>query len=451
MRRQVDSPQLTVGSSNCIRHLCVLCASVLSVFAFLFAALPAQAQTYAIRGATIHTLAGPVIQNGTVVIRDGKIAAVGASVSVPGGAREINGRGLHVYPGLMDSYTQLGLVEVGQGAPGTVDTTELGDFKPQIMAASAVHPPTELIPVTRANGITHAVVAPAGGIISGQAALIHLDGWVVDEMAVRRAGAMIVIWPSLTGGGGFGGFGGGGGARRRPFNEIKRDYDRRIEELAGWLERARHYAQAMEKAPKDTLERDLKLEGLVPVIQGKLPVVITANGHREIKDAVEFCEKHKLKMILARGREAPKVAALLKEKNIPVILGASLALPSSEDEPYDQPASIAGQLYKAGVKIAVATFDSSDSRTLPYEAANYVPFGLPADEALKAITVNPAEMFGVGEQLGTIEQGKIANLIVTNGDPLEFTTEVRYLFINGKLTSTANKHQSLYEKYLARP
>ena len=449
MRNRVDSRQSIVYSRSA-QTLCVLCVFAVSVL--LFSPLPTQAQTYAIRGATIHIMAGAPIQNGTVVIRDGKIAAVGANVSVPGGAREINGRGLHVYPGLFDSYTQLGLVEVGQGAAGTVDTTELGDFKPQIMAASAVHPPTELIPVARANGITHALAAPAGGIISGQAALINLDGWVVDEMAIRRAGAMVVIWPTLGGGGGgFGGFGGGAAARRRPFTEIKREYDRRIEELAGWIERAKHYAQAMEKGSKEKVERDLKLEGLVPVVQGKLPVVITANGHREIKDAVEFCEKHELKMILARGREAPKVAALLKEKNIPVILGVSLALPASEDEPYDQPASIAAQLYKAGVKIAIATFDSSDSRTLPYEAANYVPFGLPAEEALKAITVNPAEMFGVGDRLGTVEQGKIANLIVTNGDPLEFTTEVRYLFINGKLTSTENKHKSLYEKYLARP
>ncbi len=411
----------------------------------------AQAQTYAIRGATIHTLAGEPIKNGTVMIRDGKITAVGANVAIPSGAQVINGNGLHVYPGLMDAVSQLGLTEVGQGAPGTVDTNELGDFNPHILAATAVHPASEHIPVARANGITHTLSVPGGGVISGQGALIHLSGWVMDEMAIRRSGALVVQWPTLSAGGGFGGFGGGGGLRRRPFNEIKQDYDRRIQELGDWLERARHYAQAMEKGAQANLERDLKLEGLVPVVQGKLPVLINANGHREIKDAVEFCEKQKIKMILARGREAPQVAALLKEKNIPVILGASQALPASEDEAYDQPFSIAGQLYKAGVKVAVATFDSSDSRTLPYEAANYVPFGLPRDEALRAITINPAQMLGIADQLGTVEQGKVANLIVTTGDPLEFTTQVRYLFIQGKLTSTDNKHQQLYEKYLARP
>lgn len=451
MKNQVHSPQSTVDSQKSRGSLRALCISAASALLFGFLAAPAQAQTYAIRGATIHTMAGEPIRNGTVVISNGKITAVGANVSVPGGAQVINASGLHIYPGLMDAVSQLGLVEVGQGAPGTVDLNELGDFNPHIMAASAVHPPSELIPVARANGITHTLSVPGGGVISGQGALMHLSGWVMDEMAIRRSGALVIQWPTLSAGGGFGGFGGGGGFRRRPFNEIKQEYDRRVQELADWLDRARHYQQALEKGAKANFERDLKLEALLPYVQGKLPVLINANGHREIKAAVEFCEKQKLRMILGRGREAPRVAELLKEKNIPVILGAAHQLPAAEDEPYDQPFSIAGQLHKAGVRVAVATFDSSDSRTLPYEAANYVPFGFPHDEALRAITINPAQFFGIADQLGTIEVGKLGNLIVTTGDPLEFTTQVRYLFIAGKLTSTDNKHQQLYEKYLARP
>jgi imidazolonepropionase-like amidohydrolase len=450
VKTPVPSSQLRADSLNLRGFLRALCASAFSALMFSFFPAPAQAQTYAIRGATIHTMAGDPIRNGTVVISNGKIAAVGANVSIPGGAQVINAAGLHVYPGLMDAVSQLGLVEIPQGAAGTVDLNELGDWNPHIMAASAVHPPSELIPVARANGVTHTLSVPGGGVISGQGVLMHLAGWVMDEMAIRRAGALVVQWPTLSTGGGFGGFG-FGGARRRPFNEVKQEYDRRVQELADWLDRARHYQQALEKGSQANFERNLKLEGLLPYLQGKLPVLVHANDHREIKDAVEFCEKHKLKMILARGREAPKVAALLKEKNIPVILGAAHQLPASEDEPYDQPFSIAGQLYQAGVKVAVATFDTSDVRTLPYEAANYVPFGLPREEALRAITVNPAQFFGIADQLGTIEAGKLGNLIVTTGDPLEITTQVRYLFIAGKLTSLDNKHRQLYEKYLARP
>jgi imidazolonepropionase-like amidohydrolase len=422
------------------------------------AASPAHAQTYAIQGATVHTLAGEPIPNGTVVIRDGKIAAVGAGVAVPSGAQVIHARGLHVYPGLFDAVSQLGLTEVGQ-VSATVDTTELGDFNPHLVAASAIHPASEHIPVARANGVTHAVSAPSvagggffggsgGSTITGQGSLIHLSGWVTEEMLIRRSAFLVVNWPRLeTGQFDFSTF----SFRQRPFNDVKKDYDKRVDELNEWVEQARHYAQAVEKGSNDKFARDLKLDAMIPVLTGKLPVLVNASGAREIKDAVAFCEKHKLRMILARGRDAWKVKDLLKEKSIPVILGPSQALPATDDEPYDQPFSTAGQLHAAGVKIAIATYDSADSRTLPYEAANYVPFGLPREEALRAITVNPAEMFGIADRLGTLVQGKVANLIVTTGDPLEITTEVRYLFINGRLTSTDNKHRQLYERYLARP
>jgi len=415
------------------------------------ASLLAQGKTYAITGAKIYTLAGPPIANGTVVIKDGKIAAVGAKVSVPSGAQVINARGLEVYPGLFNAVSQVGLVEVGQGEPGTVDLNELGDFNPQIAAATAVHPASEHIPVVRAAGITHTVSVPGGGVISGQGSLIHLSGWVIDEMLGKKSAALVLNWPTLApGGGGFGG-GGGGFAARRPFSELKQQYEQRVTEIENWLERARHYAQAAEKGSKENFTRDEKLEALVPVVKGEVPVLVIANDDRDIKNAVEFCEKQKLRMILGRGREAWKVKDLLKQKNIPVILGRTHALPAGEDEPYDKPYSAPGELAAAGVKIAFATFDIEFVRRLPSEAGQAVGYGLSHEDALKAVTINPAQMFGVDKELGTIEQGKIANLIVTNGDPLELQTDVRYLFIKGQLTSTDNKHRQLYEKYRARP
>lgn len=403
-------------------------------------------KTYAIQGAKVYTLAGAPIENATVVIENGKIKAVGRSVSLPAGAQVINARRLEVYPGFFDAVSRLGLVEIGQ-VPATQDTTELGDFNPHLTAATAVHPASEHIPVARANGITHALSVPQGGVMSGQASAIHLAGWTIQEMAIRPSAALVLNWPSLGGGGGgFGGFG-----PRRPFSEVRQEYERRVNEITDWLERARHHAQAMEKGSAAGFARDLKLEALVAVVKGELPVLVMTNTDRDIKNAVEFAEKQKIKIIIAGGARAWKVKDLLKQKNVPVILRPTQSLPSEEDEPYDKPFTAPGELHAAGVKIAFATFDSSDSRTLPYEAGNAVPYGLPREEALKAITIYPAEMLGLADKLGTIGPGKIANLIVTDGDPLEFRTQVRYLFINGQLTSTENRHRQLYEKYRARP
>lgn len=438
---------------------------LLVLVAFITAPFAAQAQTIAIRGAKIYTLAGPPIENGTVVIRDGKIAVVGADVAVPAGAQVIDGKGLQVYPGFFDSFSQLGLVEV-ESVSATIDTTELGDFNPQLVMATAVHPASEHIPVARANGITHAVSAPATGgggggggfggggaqsVVRGQASAINLNGWVIDEMLIRRSVGMVVVWPTLgPAGGGFGGGGGGGGQQQRPFSEARQQYERRVAEISGWLESARHYAQAVERGSKDKFERDLKFDAMIPVVKGELPVIVYANRARDIRNAVEFCEREKLKMVLAGGGEGWKVKELLKEKNIPVILGPTQVLPTNEDDPYDKPFSRAGELHAAGVRIAFATFNSADSRTLPYEAGQAVPFGLPWEEAVKAITLYPAQFLGLADRLGTIETGKVANLVVTTGDPLELRTLVKHVVIAGREVSLDNRHLRLYNEYKKR-
>jgi imidazolonepropionase-like amidohydrolase len=197
--------------------------------------------------------------------------------------------------------------------------------------------------------------------------------------------------------------------------------------------------------------RDLKLEALVPVIKGDMPLFIMANQASQIREAVAFGEKEKVKIIIATGTAAGEVKDLLKEKNVPVVLRPTLTLVRSEDEPYDLSLTLAGELSKAGVKIAFGSFGNEFARRLSQQVGNSVAYGLPYDEALKALTIYPAEMFGVGKELGTIEVGKMANLIVTNGDPLELTTEVRYLFIHGVQTSTDNRHKQLYEEYKKRP
>ena len=412
---------------------------------------------YAVRGAKVYTLAGPPLENATVVIRDGKIAAVGRSVDVPGDAEAIDATGLEVYPGIFDSATTLGLQEI-EAVPATVDTTDVGIYNPQLVAMTAVHPASELIPVARASGITHALAAPLGGggfrggggsVITGQASAIHLAGWTVEEMLIRHSVAMVVDWPTLqTRSFDFSTF----SLRERPFTEVKQEYDKRIFELTELLERARHYAQAMEKGSSQNFDRDLKLEALVPVVEGKLPVLVVAEQKRAIREAVEFCDKQKLKMILGGGSESYKVRDLLAAKHVPVILGPTQALPEDEDAPYDQSYTTPGQLQAAGIKIAFASLDdSSFSRRLPYQAANAVAYGLPYEEGLKAVTLYPAQILGLADELGTIEDGKIADLIVTDGDPLAIASQVRYLFINGELTSTDNKHLRLYDQFRKRP
>lgn len=422
-----------------------LLPALIAVFS-LFAV--AQDSVLVIRGGTVHTVSGKDIPNGTVVVRNGKIAAVGNNVSAPAGARAIDARGLHVYPGLIDLGTDLGLTEIGS-VRETQDTAEIGDFNPQLLAYTAIHPASEHIPVTRANGITTALSSPSGGVIPGQPTLINLAGWTVEEMVVRKSLGMVINFPTIrTGGFGFG-FSRGSEARPTSYSEARRNYERQVAQLRDWLDKARHYAQARAAEAPD-VKRDLKLEALVPLVKGEQPAFLSVRGARDIRNAVEFAEKEKIKLILTGAPDAWKEAELLKKKNIPVILGATLNLPQREDDPYDRAYTTPAGLHKAGVKFAISSERASFARNLPYQAAMAVAFGLPSEEALKSVTLHPAQILGVNE-LGSIEVGKIANLIVTDGDPLETRTQVKHLIINGRIASTDNKHKQLYEKYLARP
>ncbi len=431
----------------------------LSAFCLLLFAsrLAAQDNAVVIRGGTVHTVSGPDIANGTVVVRGGRIAAVGASVAAPAGARSIDARGLHVYPGLIDASTNVGLTEISS-VRETSDATEIGDFNPQLMAASAIHPESEHIPVTRANGVTTVLSTPMGGIIAGQATLINLEGWTIEEMAVRKSVGMAINFPTIR----TSSFDSATFERRQtPYSEAKKTYDRQVAQLREWLEKARHYAQARAAEAPD-VKRDLKLEALVPLVRGEQAALLAVRSARDIRNAIEFAEKEKIRIILSGADDAWKESELLKKKNIPVILGPTLTLPEREDDPYDRPFTTAADLYKAGVKFAFSTRGNASreasreqapmafSRNLPYEAAMAVAFGLPWEEALKAVTLYPAQILGV-QELGSIEVGKIANLIVTDGDPLEARTQVKHLVINGRVTGTDNKHKQLYEKYLARP
>jgi imidazolonepropionase-like amidohydrolase len=444
-----------VKSIKMILRFTALAAAV----CILSLSVSAQSQppsTIALTHAKIFTLAGAPIENGTLLIRDGKIAAVGANVEVPAGAQVIDAKGLQIYPGLFDPITQMGMSEIS-AVNATVDTTETGAYNPDVVAATAVFPSSEHIPVTRASGITEVLAVPdsggfdsggSRGVIGGQASAINLSGWTINEMLIKRSVAMVISWPTIeTRSFDFATF----SRKDKPFTEAKQDYEKQVNELTEYLDRARHYAQAMGHGGPADYQRDLKLEAMAPVIRGQLPVLVFADRARDIRNAIEFCDKQKLKMILAGGAEAYKVKDLLRSKGVPVILRPTLSLPSEEDDAYDRPLSQPAELSAAGVKFAFGSFDNSFARRLGQQAANAVAYGLPYDEALKAVTLYPAEIFGVADQVGTLETGKLANIIVTNGDPLEITTDVKFLFIKGQQTSLDNRHQHLYEKYLNRP
>jgi imidazolonepropionase-like amidohydrolase len=420
--------------------------------------LAASNDTFLLKNVTIHPVSGPDVPNGSILVENGKIAGVGARLTAPKTVRVVDGKGLHAYPGMIDSATQVGLSEIGS-IRETNDTNELGDFNPQLRALIAINPESEHLPVTRANGITSVITMPAmpggggvrgggaGAIIAGQAALIHLDGWTWEELEVRRGAAMQLLFPTIeTRSFRFETM----SAARTPFSEAKTAYEKRLKELADFFENARRYQQARKnRAPG--FQTDVKFEAMIPVLEGTMPIMVSAVRERSIRDAIQFADKQKIKIVLAGPREFGNTMADVKAKGIPVIAPATLALPMEEDDPYDAAFTLPSQLYKAGIKFAFGTFSVQFARNLPYQAAAAVGFGLPYQEAVKAVTLNAAEIWGVGDQLGSIDTGKWADLMLTDGDPLEAKTQVKQMYIKGRVVDLANKHTRLYDKYLNRP
>lgn len=404
--------------------------------------LPAQ-ESYAIRNARIVTVSGEVIERGTVVIEDGLISAVGPRARAPRRARVIDGRGLTVYPGLFDSDTRLGLTEIG-AVPVTNDNNEMGDYQPHLLAFTAFHVESEHIPVARVEGVTHVLTRPSGSVIPGQGAIMHLAGWSPEEMEVNRHGAMVLEFPSLMPlRRGF------GGSRQRPYSEQKKDFEKQIGELKDLFAKARHYRDAEQRGAP--VEYNKQLKALEPVIGGEMPVLIEADSHVDMKEAVKFAQEEGLNYVLLGARDAWKVADFLKENEVRVILGPTQVLPSREDDPIDIVYRTPAILHEMGVRFALSTGSSSDVRTLPFEVGNAVAHGLPREAGVRAITLTPAEFLGLGDQLGSIEPGKKANLVVTDGDILEYRTRIRHVFINGAEVPLESKHTELYRKYIARP
>lgn len=406
------------------------------------AARPAAAPSvYAITHVTIVPVTGPRVPNGTIVIRNGKIEAAGANVATPAGATVVDGTGLFAYPGLIDSGTRLGLVEIGS-VPGGQDTQELGQFNPQDAVLTAVNPHSTHIGITRANGITSVITSAEGGLIQGHAALIDLAGWTPDEMAESGRVAMVMTYPRVGGGGRFGR--GQGGAAPGDAAETQ---NRQVRELMEYLRNAKAYL-----ARANPLPENLAYAALGPALRGEVPVLFDVQTEGQIRGALALADSFKLKPVLRGAQAAWMLADTLAARKVPIIVGPMVTTPEG-DAPYDAVYAMPGVLAKAGVTIAFQTSDGGegDSRNLPYNAALATAYGLDPEEALRAITINPARIWGVGDRLGSIEAGKTANLFLTTGDPLDVRSIVKHVFIRGQLMPWDDRHTQLYEKFRARP
>jgi imidazolonepropionase-like amidohydrolase len=422
--------------------------------ALLALAAPAAAETIALTGGTVHTVSGATLPNATVVVADGKIQAVGANAAVPAGARTVSVAGKHVYPGILSPYSVLGLIEI-RSVRGTRDDTELGNVNPNIRAETQFNPGSEHIEVARMNGITSVHVVPAGAGVTGTSAVMHMDGWTWEDMTAAAPAGLIVRWPNMTSVQTFGPQQSADAqetARERALAEIRRTFE---DARSYWTARD---AEGGRGIPRH--DRDVRWNAMKEVLNGKAPVMFVANRLDQIRAALDFADEQGItNIVLIGGSDAWRIAGELKRRDVAVICDRIFDQPQRSWEPYDQAFTLPAKLAAAGVRFCVSdgagstgdALNAMNSRNLPYEAGMASAFGLARDEALRAITLYPAQILGVADRLGSIEPGKIADLIVTDGDLLEITTTVEQVYIRGREIPMESRHTRLFEKYDARP
>ncbi|HLX83254.1 MAG TPA: amidohydrolase family protein [Terriglobales bacterium] len=412
----------------------------------------AQDKPIVLKGGKILTVTHGTIENGVVVMQGGKITAVGAasSVNVPGDAQVIDVSGMTVYPGLIDSETNLGLTEIS-AENMTNDLVEMSDeIMPHMHTAEAFHAESVLIPVARLNGITNAVVAPeSADTLPGQDSFIQLAGANATEMLLIRDNAMALNFT--------------GDERRNKGGFDKHKFPSTRMGLAAQLRQAFLDAQdykaklgdydrrksdaVRDKKPEPLApKRDLKLEALIPYLDGKKTIVLAAESPSDLQTAVSLANEFKLKFVLNHISHSQPVLDYVASLKVPVIVGPIYEAPK-EDERYDTVYSLPAQLYKRGVKVVFASYSAHNVRNLPDAAGYAVAFGLPYDEALKAVTINAAEVWGVADQLGSLDVGKTANVVVANGDPLDVKTDVKRVFIQGRAISMTSRQTQLRDEY----
>lgn len=390
---------------------------------------PEQSEPIALTGGTIHTISGDVIENGTILFENGVITAIGTDVNLPAGTREKDLYGMHIYPGLIDAWSQMGIYEIG--AVGmTTDINEQGLINPNVRVERAFNPESRWIGVARSAGVLTSITTPGGGLISGQSAAIAMDGWAWDQMTLKAGTGLIVNWPN-------------------PNNSDQ--YSERIQMLRDAFADARAYKKArtaMESGDAPHHDFDTRWNAMIPVLSGERPVVVNAHEVRQIQDAITWSEEEGVELIILGGRDSHLVTEHLKEKNIPVVITDVLTSPNRAWRPYDDRYSLPAKLYEAGVDFAIAGGASApNANRLPLEAGAAAAFGLPEGVAVKALTLYPARIFGLSDRIGALETGMDATLIITDGNPIEYATQVKQVYIQGRESDMKDMHRQFYEKY----
>lgn len=429
---------------------------------------PPQTKSVLVTNVTLHPVSGPQVADGFIIFEQGKIVGLGsvgkmelaAKDREASGWRVIEGKGLHVYPGLISPWSQLGLTEI-QAVQAGIDTSETGGVTPEVRATTAVNPDSTLLPVTRSNGVLIAGVFPDGGTISGQPGVIRLDGWTIEDMAIKRTIGQALRWPSQRAINAW--------WMERSEEDQLRDSRRGIETIEKTFDTAAAYIAGKDADAKAV--SDLRWEAMRPVFptpvfptkdaaasgdakSQKAPeqrIFVTAGDVEQINAAVAFCIGRGMKPVILGGTDAPLCADLLKKHDIPVVVMGTHGLPRRDDLPYDDVYTLPARLHEAGIRFTITNRDdTAHERNLPYAAAMAAAHGLPKEEALRAITLSAAEVLGIADQYGSLDVGKSATLLITNGDPLEVTTTITHAFIDGREIDLSNKHTKLYEKYRER-
>ncbi len=420
--------------------LCVLAPTV--VGAQVRMTVPPQAEPMALRGATIHTITGGVIENGTILFEAGVITAVGADVEIPEGTRVVDATGKHIYPGLIDAYSTVGIAEIG-AVDVSNDINELGDFNPNVRADVAVNAESRHIGTSRSAGVLTTLTTPGGGLVSGMSSAMALEGWSWEEMSMQSAAALNVNWPNPNPRRfrGFGRFG--------PQRENPPSYAEQVQQLKDFFAEARAYRDAKEAG--EEVRSDSRYEAMIPAFDRELPVVIAADGAAQINDAITWAQEEDLRIVIRGGQDAIHVADRLAAEDIPVILTSTMAAPGRAYEGYDGAYSMPARLHEAGVRFAISGGTGAlYTNRLPFEAGVAVAFGLPEEEALKAVTINPAEFMGIADRVGSLEPGKQATFLITTGTPLDMTSDIEQAYIQGRELDMTDIQKFFFEKYMEK-